>query len=389
MKVVFVSNYLNHHQLPFSLEMDKATGHNFVFVATKPILPERLSLGYEDMNTSYPWIIRTYESEESYNTAEKLIFDADVIIYGSAPENLIKRRMRAGKLIFRYSERPYKIKDKLYKRLFRIFKFYSKFNGYKNQYMLCASAYTALDYSKTFSFINKTYKWGYFPEVIKYPNINEIINSKKKNSLLWVARLIDWKHPEVAIEVAKRLREDGYSINLNLIGNGSLSEKLQARIDEENLSEHVHLLGSMPPNEVRRYMEESEIFLFTSDRNEGWGAVLGEAMNSGCAVVASHMIGAVPFLMKDKENGLIYRDGDSEDLYQKVKKLLSNENYRKEIGAKAYETMINEWNAKNAVEKFLNLAKELLTNNKKVFPYETGVCSKAEILKEKRGNENL
>ena len=34
-------------------------------------------------------------------------------------------------------------------------------------------------------------------------------------------------------------------------------------------------------------MEKADIFLFTSDRREGWGAVANEAMNSACALVVS------------------------------------------------------------------------------------------------------
>ncbi len=48
------------------------------------------------------------------------------------------------------------------------------------------------------------------------------------------------------------------------------------------------MLGAMSPDKVRAYMERADVFLFTSDFNEGWGAVLNESMNSGCAVVASH-----------------------------------------------------------------------------------------------------
>ena len=47
-------------------------------------------------------------------------------------------------------------------------------------------------------------------------------------------------------------------------------------------------------------MEESEIYLVTSDRKEGWGAVVNEAMNSGCAVVADHMIGAAPWMIRQR-----------------------------------------------------------------------------------------
>ena len=44
---------------------------------------------------------------------------------------------------------------------------------------------------------------------------------------------------------------------------------------------------------------------------DGWGAVANEAMNSACALVAGHMIGAVPYLIRQGENGLIYEDGKS------------------------------------------------------------------------------
>ncbi len=35
----------------------------------------------------------------------------------------------------------------------------------KNVYMLCASAYTSADFSLVGAYRNKSYKWGYFPEV--------------------------------------------------------------------------------------------------------------------------------------------------------------------------------------------------------------------------------
>ena len=82
------------------------------------------------------------------------------------------------------------------------------------------------------------------------------------------------------------------------------------------------MLGAMPPEEVRRHMEKADIYLFTSDFNEGWGAVLNESMNSGCAVVASHAIGSVPFLIKNGENGLIYENGNQLDLEKQVLRLL-------------------------------------------------------------------
>ena len=110
--------------------------------------------------------------------------------------------------------------------------------------------------------------------------------------------------------------------------------------------------------------------------------MLNESMNSGCAVVADHAIGSVPFLVEHGENGLIYEDGNFEDLYNKVKRLLDHPEERAMMGKKAYKTMAEEWNAENAARKFLELSERLLSGEQRVFLFERGVCSKAEILRD-------
>jgi len=75
-------------------------------------------------------------------------------------------------------------------------------------------------------------------------------------------------------------------------------------IDKLEVGRYVSLLGNLPNEEVLQMMRESHIFIFTSDRGEGWGVVLSEAMANGCTVVASNKIGAAPFLVKHKKNVL-------------------------------------------------------------------------------------
>ena len=183
MKIVFVSNYFNHHQEAVSLTMDQLTAHQYFFIATKPIPIERLRLGYRDMNSKYPWIVQTYESQEEEKKAKELINNADVVIYGSAPRSMIQERLKNGKLTFFYSERLYKRGYKFYKWPKHLFSFYNNFGRYKNAYLLCASAYTAADFAKTFTFLDKTYKWGYFPKAVEIENIEQVIDTKKKNSI--------------------------------------------------------------------------------------------------------------------------------------------------------------------------------------------------------------
>lgn len=103
MKITYVSNFMNHHQLPFSQGILSQDGVEYTFVALEAIPQERLDMGYEDMNHKYPFVICAYDSEEKMHQAEKLIDDADVAIYGSCPDSLIVRRTSKGKLCFKFS----------------------------------------------------------------------------------------------------------------------------------------------------------------------------------------------------------------------------------------------------------------------------------------------
>lgn len=364
--------------------MDKLTEGQFTFVATTPVPQDRLQMGYHDMNKQYPLVLTTYDSEENERVAQMLAVRSDVIITGSAPEIYTKMRIEQGKLTFRYSERIYKRGTwrVLSPRGFRsMMKYHRKYRK-APLYMLCASAYTPFDYSLTGSYLGKTFKWGYFPEV-KTQNVDALMQLKGlkgKPSILWVGRLIEWKHPDASIRLAEKLKQKGYDFELNIIGNGAMEHQLRQMIYERRLEDCVSMLGAMSPEMVRDYMEAADIFLFTSDFNEGWGAVLNEAMNSGCAVVASHAIGSVPFLIRDGENGLIYKNGDETGLFNRVVELIDHPEKRMQMGKKAYQALADQWNAETAASRFLQLC-QAIQDGRPLDLFEDGPCSRAKILR--------
>lgn len=380
MKIVFVSNFYNHHQSELSRAFYKLTNGSYCFIETEPIEEERTKMGWGQKELP-DYVKKSYISDNNRVECQNMIDTADVVIYGSAPEEMIKNRLTQGKLTFKYSERMYKGGFKWYEQPLRFIKNYRRGWCKKNHYLLCASAYSYADFQKTFNFTDRAFKWGYFPAVKSYESIEDVIHKKENASILWVARLIELKHPDASIHIAERLKKEGYKFILNLIGNGVMESEIAEMIKNKNLEDCVSMLGAMKPEEVRRHMEKSQIFLFTSDFNEGWGAVLNESMNSGCAVVASHAIGSVPYLIDDGKNGLIYQNGDIDDLYNKVKFLLDNPERCKELGVNAYKTLTSTWNAELAAERFLNLATKLLNNEDVNDLYSDGPCSKSEILK--------
>lgn len=363
MTVAFVSNFYNHHQSDFSKKMDLYTNHNYFFIQTSKFEEERRLLGWTELDI--PDYVLYYYND--VNRCEDLINNADVVIWGSCPLKVIRKRLKNHKLTYAYSERIFKKGFSGLKYWGRIIKYKLKLGPFQNNhFLLCSSAYAAKDYARINLFKGRTFKWGYFPEFKDY-NIDELMDKKESSKIVWVARFIALKHPEIPVLVAEKLKNDGFVFSMELIGGGEMFNLISETISEKGLEQNVKLLGTMSPVEVRKRMEKASIFLFTSDQNEGWGAVLNEAMNSACAVVANQEIGAVPFLINHSENGFKYDSFNS--LYDKVKLLLCDDDLTREIGRKAFLTIKNEWNADIAAQRFIKLVSEKTE-------YTSGICSR-------------
>lgn len=376
---VFISNFLTPHQRPFCEAMSSQTD-KFCFIETEGKVGA-IPIGWQE-NSANPYVITKADFEQEKQKHIESILNADVVIVGSAPDSLVVERIKHNRLTFKYSERFYKCgfsKRKYIRNMLAAWIHHGRFQKFP-LYMLCASAYTAADCDKFHNYRNRCYKWGYFPKTRRYDSVDSFMKGKNCKEILWVARLIDWKHPEVPIEIAKRLHNDNIPFHMSIIGTGELEEDIKKTIAEYSLEEYVALKGSMTPQQVRDNMEQSGVFIFTSDFQEGWGAVLNEAMNSGCAVVASHAIGSAPFLIQDGENGLIYQNGNTDDLYNKVKLLLEDPERQKALGTKAYQTIVDTWNAEVAAERFIKLSEAILAGDKYPNLFADGPCSKADIL---------
>ena len=255
-------------------------------------------------------------------------------------------------------------------------------------HLLCSSAFTAYDFEKFGLLRGRRYKWGYFPNIIRYENIDQLLEKKERHSIIWAGRFVKWKHPEYAVELAKKLKSSQVSFVLHIIGDGeeSIKRELNNEISINGLRQNVILHGAMPPEQVRHMMEVSEIFIFTSDRNEGWGVVLNEALNSCCAVVASNLIGSVPWLLENEKNGMVFESGNINMLYDKVKYLLEHDAERKKIAKNGYSIISDMWNPQIAAKRLIQLSSNLLEMGDSNY-YENGVCSKAGIVKYDWQNE--
>ena len=386
MKIVIVSTFMNHYHAPLSDELYRLTDGDFYFIETMKLPDSFRKGGFRDY--SQPYIIHAWECKNEEKRALQLAVDADVMIAGGGKfvVKYEKERLKYNKLTFESAERILKrgminmiSPTNLLTQLYYHILFYKK-----PLYKLCISGFAANDMYLQRAYIGKCYKFAYFPAI---PDINpeQTIAEKPDYShikIIWCARFIKWKHPEQAVLLAEKLREAGYDFEINMVGNGPLYSDIERMIEDKGLSTYVYLLGNHPNGDVLEMMSQHHIFLFTSDKNEGWGVVLNEAMGRACCPVASHLIGAVPFLLDHKKNGLVYESENIDSLFSNISYLFNHIAELKQMSTNAYLSVQNVWNPNVVAGRMIHFFGEFLKGNTQ-FHYPDGPLSVAQPISEK------
>lgn len=386
MTVTFISNYINHHQIPFSNACYELLGEDYHFIQTEPMEQERLNMGWSKEGEALPYVSFLYEKEEY---CRKLIMESDVLLAGwSGREDLVQERLNAGKLTIRVSERLYREgqwKAVSPKGLLHKYKEHTRYRK-SPAYLLCAGAYVPSDFHIIHAYPDKMFKWGYFPET-RYYKEEQLAGMKEADGrihIVWAGRFIPLKHPEYMIRLAGDLRKEGAvfagesGFHIHMVGSGEMEEELKALAKEYGVEDTLTFYGFQPPDEVRAVMEKCHIHIFTSNHLEGWGAVVNEAMNSGCAVVGNVQAGAVPYLIQHKKNGMAYPEGSYEKMKEAVYYLLSHPKEREQMGKEAYRTITELWNAPHAARELFKMIEGIRTG--RIEPPKEGPLSPAPVI---------
>ena len=56
-KAVFISNYINHHQIPFSNALYEQLGDDYHFIQTEPMEEERIAMGWGLDAATLPYVV--------------------------------------------------------------------------------------------------------------------------------------------------------------------------------------------------------------------------------------------------------------------------------------------------------------------------------------------
>ena len=350
-KVVFISNYLTIHQISLCREFYEKLGNNFTFISSFEPSGDKIKYSYFEEES---FVLRSYISRAERENAIKRIDEADIVIFGSGDRTFLKNKK---KIIFFYSEHLSKARVNFLRKL-HLHMLYKKFT---NSYLLCASCFSQIDFNHIGLFNNRCLYFGYFPLLEDFSLKTK--QSDDRINLLWVGRELELKHPEYAFRAAQVLYENGISCNVKIISScdGIIKELLE-RFKIEPWIKFIEILSPTDNPTVQNLMYKSDIFIFSSDRREGWGAVVNEAMNAECCPIVSNLAGCSRFLIEDGVNGYVFSDMDEFE-----KKLIDSarNNSFSQIGVNAARTIHAKWNAKNAVTNLL-LFFDVVIQNKEI-----------------------
>ncbi len=115
----------------------------------------------------------------------------------------------------------------------------------------------------------------------------ELYLPQDKEILLFVGRMDAYKKPDQMIELASELPEDYYVV---IIGDGSLSKKIENRIINRGIENKICRIKRLPNREVQKFYYASDYFL-NFNEEEIFGMAILEAMYQGCTVIAAHAPG--------------------------------------------------------------------------------------------------
>ena len=189
---------------------------------------------------------------------------------------------------------------------------------------------------------------------------DKFIAKKKENNnstfnVLSIGRLDFNKRFDRLIRITAALKDK--NIFTTIIGDGELKDELLKLSKEAGLNENnISFPGNVSNPEA--YYTQADAFVFTS-ASEGTPNVILEAMACALAVVTSS-VGNLPYIIKNGENGFLIPPDDEQQFIDVIKKLISSENLRNEIGNNARKTILEEYSVPVLAPKLSEIYSQIL-----------------------------
>ncbi|MGH7589546.1 MAG: glycosyltransferase [Gemmatimonadota bacterium] len=166
--------------------------------------------------------------------------------------------------------------------------------------------------------------------------------------ILSVGSLLRMKGHATLIRACRQLRDGGYDLRCEIIGEGPERAVLERLIRDAELGGTMTLRGAQPLREVYASMMDADIFVLLSEIDvdgyrDALPTVILEAMGQGLPVVSTWVSG-IPEMVADGTTGFLVPERDSEKAADSIAALLDDVELRRSMGAAGMRKLHEEFN---------------------------------------------
>ena len=239
-------------------------------------------------------------------------YDIEVAYLETAPTKIIAQSTNRKAVKLAWVHCDLSVREGMKKSVEKVRKQYKQFDK-----IICVSEDVKIGFHKVYGDdFNTVVLHNVIDEQEIFIKADKLIEWKETSEGKWlvaVGRLIQQKNFAYLIEVCKVLKEKGYKIHLDILGEGPERMNLEKQIEAMNLKDVVALKGFV--SNPYPWMKKADIIVCSSS-TEGISTVVQEALILGKTVVTTMCTG-MKELLGNSEYGIIANDG-LVDALQKV-----------------------------------------------------------------------
>jgi glycosyltransferase involved in cell wall biosynthesis len=147
------------------------------------------------------------------------------------------------------------------------------------------------------------------------------------------------------------------NVHLLFVGNGILESRMKAVIHDirsknssKQIADQVHFMDFQNQSKMPVCYQACDLFCLTSS-SETWGLSINEAMAAGKAVLVSKQVGCASDLIKNDENGYVFKN--QAELSALIKQIVGDKKLLANMG-KVSSEIIKNWSIEKQVAAFTN-----------------------------------
>jgi glycosyltransferase involved in cell wall biosynthesis len=195
-------------------------------------------------------------------------------------------------------------------------------------------------------------------KMVHVPNfvydIPETVDGTPGQYVAYLGRLSREKGLRTLIKAVSGLDD----LELRIAGSGPIRaslEELTSSLEAKN----IRFVGQLKVEEVPSFISSAKFVVVPSEYYENCPLSILETMALGKPVIGA-AIGGIPELINDREDGLLFRPADEEDLRSKMEMLAGDTELTIQMGKKAREKILTRYDRETHYNRLIDIYRDVL-----------------------------